>query len=63
MSACILSIVLVVRIGPTGLGFDDGFLLLPFKQAVQVPVLDRPLASGRERRVSKEICPYISWRP
>ena len=62
-SAWILSMVFVVRIGPAGLGLDGGFVLLPFRHAVQVPVPDRPLASGRERRVSNEMCPYLSWRP
>ena len=55
----------MVRIEPTGLGFDGGFTLLLFRQAVQVPVPDpdSPLASGRDLRVSKEMCPYLSWRP
>ena len=61
-SACIRSRTLVVLIGPIGLGLNGGFTLLPFKQAVQVPVPDpdSPLASGRDLRVSKQLCAYLS---
>ena len=63
--ACIRSRTLVVLIGPTGLGFDGGFVLLPFRQSVQVLVPDpsNPLASGRVFRVSNEMCPYLSCNP
>ena len=57
------SMTLVVRMGPTGLGFDGGLVHLPFRQAVQVPDPDRPLASGRVFRVSNEMCPYLSCNP
>ena len=64
-SMCVRSSILEVLIVPTGLGFDAGLVLLLFRHAVQVPVPgpDSPLASGRDLRVSKEMCPYLSWRP
>ena len=48
-SACICLRSFIVRIGPTGLSFDGGLILLLFRQAVQVPVPgpDNPLASDR----------------